>query len=285
MNMPEIGYKIGNWMAKQPKKIIVVFGLAILIVIGITDYLTGIYLSLLIFYLIPVLLVSWFAGFKAGILISFLCALTWSSEDIIKSQSLMHPLIPYWNIGADFVVFLIISFSIYTIKQSLIREKERALIDDLTGIGNRRFFYEFASNEIKRAQRYNHQLTLIYLDLNNFKAVNDKFGHHKGDEVLKSVAKTMKSGMRSIDIIARFGGDEFVALLPETGFDGARKVIDRIKNDIDTIVGKENPVSASIGAVTLEKPAGSIDDLIKSAEALMYEEKRSEKKLIRHKIA
>ena len=285
MNMPEIGYKIGNWMAKQPKKIIVVFGLAILIVIGITDYLTGIYLSLLIFYLIPVLLVSWFVGFRAGIFISFLCALTWSSEDIIKSQSLMHPLIPYWNIGADFVVFLIISFSIYTIKQSLIREKERALIDDLTGIGNRRFFYEFASNEIKRAQRYNHQLTLIYLDLNNFKAVNDKFGHHKGDEVLKSVAKTMKSGMRSIDIIARFGGDEFVALLPETGFDGARKVIDRIKNDIDTIVGKENPVSASIGAVTLEKPAGSIDDLIKSAEALMYEEKRSEKKLIRHKIA
>jgi len=280
----EIINKIAGWLGRQPKGTIISLGVAALLAIGAADYATGIYLSLVVFYLIPVLLVSWFAGIGAGIFVSLLCAVTWSSEGFWKTRSFVNPLIPYWNVGVNVILFLVICFGAYFIKRALMRERERSLIDYLTGIGNRRYFYELAAKEMNRAQRYSHPLTVIYMDLDDLKKVNDRSGHQKGDELLVSVATTIKKNTRAMDIVSRFGGDEFVVLLPETRFDGARTVMERVRQDINGIGGKEYPVSASIGAVTTETPAGKIEELIREAEELMYEGKKGRKNTINHKI-
>ena len=104
-----------------------------------------------------------------------------------------------------------------------------ARIDFLTGVLNSRAFYQIATAEIQRSGRYGHPLTLAYIDLDNFKTVNDEFGHSTGDELLKTVARTFSDNLRSSDYVARLGGDEFAILMTETSAQAALNVVARIQ--------------------------------------------------------
>ncbi|MGA1841357.1 MAG: diguanylate cyclase [bacterium] len=101
--------------------------------------------------------------------------------------------------------------------------------DDLTGLFNRRYFFEVAHKEIKRAQRYDRNVSMIMLDIDNFKRFNDRFGHMEGDRALKQVARILNSHARHADVVARYGGDEFLMLLPETGKRGSKILAERIR--------------------------------------------------------
>ena len=157
------------------------------------------------------------------------------------------------------------------LRLSLNREKQLARIDSLTGVANRRAFYELLQRERSRAQRHARVLTIAYIDLDNFKEVNDRFGHQAGDSVLTTVATVMARSLRLADFIARLGGDEFAIVLADTSAEGARHVITKVHSLLDEAM-KENglPITFSIGVVSFTDALGGVEDMIQKADELMY---------------
>jgi diguanylate cyclase (GGDEF)-like protein len=258
-------------------------GVVLVLVLWVIDYLTGPDFSFVVFYLFPVFLVTWFAGKKAGIAISLMSGIAWFVADVLTTPADVHPAIPYLNLVTKLGFFLVVNFTISSLKVSLEREREMARTDYLTRVANSRYFAEIASNEIKRAGRYLHPFTVAYLDIDDFKSVNDRWGHSTGDQLLALVADTIRSNIRATDSIARLGGDEFVLLLPETGYDAASVVIQKVHQSLQAAMGRKGwPVTFSIGVVTFRTPPDSVDGMIRVADAFMYSVKHSGKNRIQH---
>ncbi|MDK2980183.1 MAG: hypothetical protein PWQ55_530 [Chloroflexota bacterium] len=156
-----------------------------------------------------------------------------------------------------------------------------AILDTLTGIYNRRYFYEYAENEISRSQRYGNPMSLIMLDIDHFKRVNDQFGHLIGDQTLRMIVETCQGILRKSDVMCRFGGEEFLVLLPETGQQDAVTAAERI---CQTIAGQSMPtnselgpvvVTVSIGVTQLETKEQTLQDLIDQADRALYQAKET----------
>jgi diguanylate cyclase (GGDEF)-like protein/PAS domain S-box-containing protein len=161
------------------------------------------------------------------------------------------------------------------------REKELARTDMLTGLANRRAFYEALQIERARSARYGRPVTLVYLDLDNFKRVNDTLGHAVGDELLACVADLLRRTLRASDTVGRLGGDEFAVLLPETNAQAAEVLLQKLSSVLaDTMRAKQWPVTFSMGAAAfLDNPA-SVEEMIRTADELMYSVKKSGKNRI-----
>lgn len=145
--------------------------------------------------------------------------------------------------------------------------------DPLTGLFNRNYFYEMLAYEVRRARRYKASLSLIIIDVDDFKAVNDTWGHLEGDRVLVELSETFKCHVRAADIICRWGGEEFAVILPETDADGAYKLSERIRKAIESM-NSNNKVTICTG-VSAIKDEMDIDKLIASADKALYQAKRS----------
>jgi diguanylate cyclase (GGDEF)-like protein len=224
-----------NYLAKlekQNRTFLALLGFIIIGVIGIIDLLTGYELAFSVFYVLPISLVTWLTSQRFGILASLTSAIVWLSADMATGHPYSHPLIPVWNSLIRFAFFVIITLLLSALKKAIQRESELARTDYLTGAVNLRYFYELAQMEIDRLQRYGHPFTLAYIDLDEFKAINDQFGHASGDRVLYTVASSIKKNMRKTDICARLGGDEFALLLPETDQEFARLAISKIQGEL-----------------------------------------------------
>lgn len=161
----------------------------------------------------------------------------------------------------------------------LTRTEQLAMTDAVTGIYNRRRFVDMLSREFAAARRYKHPLSLILLDLDGFKSVNDLDGHGAGDEVLKGVAEIVSESIREVDACARYGGDEFAVLLPHTDALAAEVVADRIRGALharrEEWDGAAVNVSASAGIADLGDPSlKSPEDLIEASDRALYEAKR-----------
>ena len=271
-------------IARQSKVVLVSAGLLLTMMLGVIDYLTGPDLSFLIFYFVPVFLVTWFIGFRAGVFISVVGSVAWFLVDVlIRSSSYIHPLIPYWNAAAKLGFFLILTYLLSLLKESLDREKRLARKDELTGAANRRAFLESAGIELNRASRHRRPFTVAYLDVDGFKQVNDRLGHSAGDALLCAMTKTAQIHLRAIDLFARLGGDEFGLLLPETGYEEAQVVLKKIQVSFLNVMDKNGwPVTFSIGAVTWLSPPSTTDEMIRHADRLMYHVKGTGKNEIRH---
>jgi diguanylate cyclase (GGDEF)-like protein len=156
--------------------------------------------------------------------------------------------------------------------------------DSLTGIANLRGFRNLAQREIDRAQRLAAPLTLVHIDIDGFKAVNDTRGHAEGDRLLKLVAEVLTSG-RALDIAARVGGDEFVLLLPETARPDAEVAVARVrKRLVQAMRADEWPVTFSMGAATFLVAPESLDHALRVADALMYDVKHGSKDAVRFAV-
>jgi len=154
-------------------------------------------------------------------------------------------------------------------------ERERqAVTDGLTGINNRRKFMDEYEREFVRAKRYGEPFSLIVVDLDFLKKINDNFGHQAGDEAIKSVALVMKQSSRTIDVPARYGGEEFCLLLPNTDIELAAQIAERLRKAINecNIVGYGN-ISASVGVACYPKHAGDPDALFQKADEALYKAK------------
>ena len=147
--------------------------------------------------------------------------------------------------------------AILVARQRFLLERERiaSRTDFLTGALNRRALYELSSAEIQRAKRHTRPFTLTYFDVDDFKAINDGFGHPVGDEVLRHIVEIARQHLRETDSIARLGGDEFAFLLPETDSAAAQAVVDKIRHLIQEDMDAQSwPVTLSIGVLTCSRP-------------------------------
>jgi diguanylate cyclase (GGDEF)-like protein len=160
---------------------------------------------------------------------------------------------------------------------------EQAVTDELTGLSNNRRFRELISKEAARAERFGHELSLIMLDIDDFKQVNDTYGHLQGDEVLRMVGRVLHLESRGVDEPARYGGEEFAVALPETGIDGALELAERIRVRIEAEHVSRGDgagaisVTASIGAASMRGSADGAEPLIAAADGALYEAKRAGK--------
>jgi len=159
------------------------------------------------------------------------------------------------------------------------RLKEFSFKDEVTGLYNRRFFSIRLEEEVSRYRRFNHAVTVVLLDLDDFKVVNDELGHGAGDETLRALAEILLRHSRGINVICRFGGDEFAVLLVETSKAAARLYADRICHVLATYpFAHGRRVTASIGIASLpEDVAPAADDLIRAADEALYAAKRAGK--------
>lgn len=152
---------------------------------------------------------------------------------------------------------------------------ERLEFDSLTGVYNRQAFHRRLRNEIERSLRYGHQFTLLMVDLDHFKTVNDTCGHLCGDDVLRSVTVRLLKDLRNFDSLARYGGEEFTVIMPETAAVGARAVAERLRESVasqpvTTNRGSVLPITISIGMAAFPDDARSEDDLIAAADQALY---------------
>jgi diguanylate cyclase len=157
-------------------------------------------------------------------------------------------------------------------------EKELARADPLTGAANQRAFHELARREIERSRRYRYPFTIGYFDLDDFKAINDEYGHNTGDEILRAVVNYAGIRLRKTDLFARLGGDEFGFLLVETGPESARRIVSEFQRDAGLRIQEvDRIVTFSAGVLTCIDTSLTLDEIIKRVDDLMYSVKREGK--------
>jgi len=270
---------------RLPRGLIVAISLLLLLIVSAIDYFTGEEIGLSIFYVIPVMIMAWYLGRISGIIMSFAAAAAWYIANTAAGHVYSHAAIPIWNAVVRLGFFLLIGLFMSILKDVLGHEQDLARTDSLTGVVNTRHFYELAEVELARAKRYRHTFSIAYMDLDNFKEVNDVYGHSAGDELLCFIAGTMRDNIRSSDVVARLGGDEFALLLPETKDGDADRVMKKLCSMINEGMPQYRfPVTLSVGLITYIAPPESVEDMVREVDGLMYSVKKSTKNAIKHAI-
>lgn len=275
-----IRWKPGRWGLA----VLYVCTLAALLGATCVHYKLGHHYQIYMFFLLPVIIVSWYGSRKEGNLFSLLCVIGWLVVDLSMRRDN-----PFWaELFNNFVrlsVLLIVVLIASRLRIALDREHEMARQDTLTGLANRRAFYELGEIETERSRRYGRPFTALFFDLDNFKAVNDTKGHDEGDRLLKTVAEILHSRLRTTDICGRLGGDEFAVLLPETGEKAAAIFATELRASLIDAMEKHGwPVTFSIGVATFHTTPENLDQLIERADALMYLVKQGGKNAIRQEV-
>ena len=256
------------------------FLLCLILSISITiiRYVTGPEFQISQFYLIPIIIATWYVGRSAGIVIATISILLWLVFDYFTIQSLALGVAVGLNVIFRLMLFILIIQLVHKSNDLIEKLQDLAETDPLTLIPNRRSFFKSASKELERAKRYNHIMSLLYMDLDNFKTVNDTTGHLSGDKLLIIVAEVLLNNTRQIDLLARMGGDEFCVLLVETGKTEAVNFYEKLQDEIlKKMHVNEWPVTLSSGIVTFYKQPESVKDMISQADIIMYSVKRSGK--------
>jgi len=254
-----------------------VLGLALLGVVGVgvVDYLAGYEVAFSIFYVGPVAAAAWYSGRRHAVAVALASCISWYIADLGAGHAYSHPVIPVWNALVRLGFFLITGLLLVALRESLHLQRHLARTDGLTGLCSRREFEERLRHDIARARRHRTALTLAFVDLDDFKAINDARGHAEGDRALTIVGRALKLAVRETDTAARLGGDEFALVLPDTAGDGARQAVEKAVAEILAALRAAGfAVSCSVGVVTFEEPPASAETAVAAADALMYEVKR-----------
>ena len=268
---------LADWFSALGRPLQLFVALSLMLAVAALDYQTGYELAFSIFYLGPIALVSWFVGRKPGIAMSLFGAFLWWGAEALEEHPYSNPNVIYWNTLVRLGFFLIVNHLLGRIRLELSRVRELSQRDHLTGAVNRRYFSELAETELARMVRNGRALTLVYIDLDNFKKANDTLGHETGDRILTSVVKILTANLRRPDVVARIGGDEFLVLMPETDLEQAETVVKRqLEICGEEIRSQGWPIGLSIGAVSCAKSC-TLDELIKAADTEMYNAKQSGK--------
>ncbi len=257
-------------------------GVCGVVLVAVLDWVTGIELSFSIFYLAPLVWVAWRHGRRVGLVNALIAASAWYGADQIGGQTYSHNWIPIWNAGVRLGFFALAVEAIHRLRLAMGDAQRLARTDPLTGLHNLRAFLEVMNLELARAGRYGRTFSVAYVDVDDFKVVNDRLGHEIGDRVLALVGRTLLGNLRSVDFPARLGGDEFAILLPETDADQARLLIDKLQALLESAATQNRwPISFSIGIASFATPPESVERVIRCADELMYEVKHSGKAGIR----
>ncbi len=261
-------FRLADFIQRIPKPLII--AVAYLYVFGwdLINFATGHELGFTIFYLPALFLLTWFVSVRSALLLALLTAVSWIliGVDLLAFKFFAH----FWEAVFRFGVFAVFVYGTTAYK----RERIFARQDFLTKIANSQHLTELAEVEIERCRRYGRPFSVVYMDIDNFKAINDTLGHRAGDELLYEVAQTIQKNIRSTDTAARLGGDEFAILLPETDAEHAAALVPKLQDILlDLMRERAWRCTFSMGVVTFLSPPATYDEMIHRADQLMYEAK------------
>ncbi|MDQ3929350.1 MAG: diguanylate cyclase [Chloroflexota bacterium] len=280
-----VARRLSSFFERLSRPALLALSGVLILIAGVADFITGAQFTLLGLYLPPVVLVTWYISKNAGFYVAVAGSVVWTLNYALTEPVAWDTLAPYWNIVTRFAIFLIVCVVMSEMRRALNNEKALARTDLVTGAYNARAFQERVEQSVYHARRYRRPFTVAYVDLDNFKAVNDHFGHSTGDFCLRLVADTIRSGTRITDFTSRVGGDEFALLMPETASEAAHVVMTRLHEKLlDEMRQNGWPTTFSIGVVTYLAAPDTADTLLKMADDLMYSVKNEGKNDIRYEV-
>jgi len=237
------------------------------------------------FYAIPITLASWYGTRKSGILLALISMLLLILAKLLISHDFSGFEISLLEDISHAIAYVLLAIIVTRFRNLHRVEVLAADTDTLTGIGNPRSFYSDLADELVRSLRYGRIFSLAYLDIDNFKYINDSRGHAEGDKLLVEVASCLNTNLRKTDVAARIGGDEFACLFPETGQAEARIAFEKMHDMLQTRMKKYGwPVTFSAGLVTFDTPPKDTKEALKIADELMYSIKNGKKNNIAYKV-
>ncbi len=270
--------RFAQWLFALSHRQALAVCVVLFLIFGLFDYLTPPQLNLTFLYVFVILLACWNVGLGWGLAFAGLSFVM----QIVAFAQIQNPSITpfyfYVILGNRLFTFLLTVALTVPLRKLYEREQQTARIDFLTGVPNRKAFYDLLKVELARNQRTETPFAVAYLDLDNFKQVNDEFGHDEGDTLLRVAADTIKAALRSTDTLARLGGDEFGILLPDADLQISAQSMARVKEALDAGMAKRGwNVTASIGLGSFDRPAMSADGVMTACDSLMYRIKRGGK--------
>ena len=272
-------------MSELPWAARVVIALGVFALIAWVDFITPGYVSLTGFYLLPIVIAARYTD--EGTL-GLLLGLS-TTVSLYMAELLIPPGAPGWATAMSYCSVLLffggLGFLVWRVRRAYARLEKASRTDPLTGLANRRAFIDTLELELARATRGGQPYAVALVDLDNFKRVNDRCGHHIGDALLCAVAQCMSETVRRVDLVARLGGDEFAIVLPGAGRDEAGVVLARLLAQLRAVLAAHADcgVSASIGVVAADATARSwcVEDILRTADAAMYAVKHGSKNSMR----
>ena len=260
-------------------------GSLLVFLLGLIDFLTGYKFSFSLFYLAPISLIAWYKSRDFGLGFSIVSAIVWLVADYFSGDPNTDPTTMVWNTLIRMGFFIIVTLLLSALRAAYDNNQTIARVDFVSGAVSVSYFYTIAKNEIERSGRYKKPFTFAYIDLDNFKRVNDTLGHSTGDRLLRAVTENVKRQIRATDIFARLGGDEFALLLPETDEEKAKVVVSRVHSILTENMRKNGwEVTFSIGAVTYRRPPASVDEMVRQADGVMYSVKTASKNGVAYQL-
>lgn len=223
--------------------------------------------------LLPVMFVAWVAGRFCGILAAGAATAMWFAADLLSDVGDLRSWVLWANSVARLATYCLVAFLVAWVRALLERERAHAMRDELTGLANRRMFIECGEREMERSRRYQHAAAVLFVDLDNFKQLNDGHGHETGDAALRAAAGALHSQARTADIVARMGGDEFAILLPEVDQEASQEAAARMEGAVNAALAPFHGVTASVGVAWFEAPPTSITEMLGAADSQMYRSK------------
>ena len=254
---------------------ILILTFELLLAVGIPDFLIGADISLSIFYLLPVFIATMYANRAMGAFVACAAIVPEIASMIFYGQIQSQPGLVFWNTFLRLTTLALIVVLIDSLKRHMENEASLARKDPVTGLFNRYGFMERLEYQIALMARDRIPMALAYIDLDNFKQINDRFGHAEGDKVLRVIAHALQLSTRQTDTAARLGGDEFAVLLHGADRTQVEVLIQKIKNNLakDRETAQRG-VTCSIGCITFNGHTPDMDSAVKAADSLMYEVKR-----------
>jgi diguanylate cyclase (GGDEF)-like protein len=255
--------------------------------IGWLDYVTGVDIGFSLFYLVPIVASAWICGVRVGVIVAAVAGSVWLAADISLRGSDTSVGVSLWNAFTRYVIYISEAVFIAMLRRDrelmrtlAARESTLARTDETTRLANTRAFAEAADEELARARANGESVCVLYIDLDNFKTINDTLGHATGDVVLQQVAEELSHVLRPGDVAARLGGDEFGVLLRGVDETIAERVAERILariTDLGTSYrGSRLGATVGIAYFASNLPVDA-EAILSAADALMYEGKREGK--------
>lgn len=275
--------RLASFVEALPRSLVLLVCVLFLAGIGALDMVTG-QIVFLTFYAVPVAVATWITGRKGGVPFAVGAIALWTATEHYSLHQSFTGVVLWWNCGERLVLFVLIALILAALHESLEDAQHLARSDPLTRVANLRRFREQAEFELRRARRTGTTLTMASFDVDDLKEVNDRSGHAAGDALLVGVATAWQRVLRSTDLVARIGGDEFTVLLPDTGGEAADLALEKGRQE--ALVGIREggwPASLSIGAVSWSGEHIEVDELLRQADALVYEVKAGGKDGIRRR--
>ena len=255
--------------------------------LGLVDYLSGPEVAFSVFYLLPLSIIGWLSTDTRFFprLASVLAAMTWLAADVAAGAEYSSVFVPVWNTATRLAIFSIVVILLMNLRSAVAEQRHLAEMDALTGVANGRTFMSALGAEIGRVKRHPAPISVAYIDVDDFKTINDSQGHAGGDEVLRRLGSALDANTREIDVVGRLGGDEFGILLPMTDEAGSRVVIENLRERVVSSMHDLGfPVTFSLGCVTFLDPPAGTGEILHAADELMYEVKNTSKDGALHKV-